>query len=93
MTQAALFDETAPAQPPIHVNASVHLAEAPRLSKQCAAILERFRANGGVATNRELSEIALKYTSRLSDLRAAGYKVVVLQRDHESGLNTYRLVE
>lgn len=91
MMQAALFDETIPALPPLSVNTSVHLAEAPRLSKQCAAILERLKR--GAATNRELAEIALKYTGRLSDLRAAGYKIIVVQRDHASGLNTYRLVE
>ena len=92
MTQATLFDETTPALPPIRVNASVNPVEAPRLSRQCRLILERLRANG-TATNRELSEIALKYTGRLSELRQAGYDVRVVQRDHESGLNTYRLVE
>lgn len=91
MTQAALFDETMPALPPIRVNASVHAAEAPRLSRQCRLILERLRV--GAATNRELSELSLKYTGRISELRQAGYDVRVIQRDHESGLNTYRLVE
>ena len=91
MTQATLFDETAPVLPPIRVNASVNPIEAPRLSRQCGLILERLRL--GAATNVELSQLALKYTGRISDLRAAGYKISVIQRDHESGLNTYRLVE
>ena len=91
MEQTTLFDESIPALPPIRVNASVHAVEAPRLSRQCRLILERLRT--GPATNRELSGIALKYTGRLSELRQAGYDVRVIQRDHESGLNTYRLVE
>ena len=91
MTQAALFDETMPALPPIRVNASVHAVEAPRLSRQCRLILGRLRV--GAATNRELSELSLKYTGRISELRQAGYDVRVIQRDHESGLNVYRLVE
>ena len=64
--------------------------EAPRLSKQCAAILARLQE--GPATNRELAAISLKYTSRISDLRAAGYEVSITARDHETGLNTYALV-
>ena len=91
MTQSALFDETMPALPPLRVNATVHLAEAPRLSKQCGLILERLRANG-TATNRELSLLSLKYTSRISEIRQAGYDVRVISRDHETGLNTYALV-
>lgn len=91
MTQSCLFDETTPALPPIPVNHTVHLAEAPRLSKQCAAILERLRS--GPATNAELVGIALKYTGRISDLRKSGYDIRVIQRDHASGVNTYRLVE
>lgn len=91
MTQACLFDETTPALPPIPVNVSVHLAEAPRLSRQCRLILERLRS--GAATNTELAQIALKYTSRLSDLRAAGYTVTIVQRDYASGSVVYRLCE
>lgn len=88
MTQAALFDETIPA---IRVNATVRPVEAQRLSKQCRLILERLRANG-VATNRELSAMSLKYTSRVSDLRAAGYDIRVVSRNYETGLNTYALM-
>jgi len=39
----------------------------PRLKGQNALILERLRA--GSVTNRELAEISLKYTSRVSDVR------------------------
>lgn len=90
MEQAALFDETIPAAPPIRVNETVHLAEAPRLSNQCRLILERLKL--GNATNRELAELSLKYTGRISDLRAAGYDIKVVERNHETGLNVYVLV-
>lgn len=45
----------------------------PRLNKQCQAILERLKR--GPAINEELSRMSLKYTSRLSDIRKAGYTV------------------
>lgn len=64
-------------------------AEAPRLSAQCSAILQRLRQ--GPATNVELATMALKYTSRLSDLRAAGYDVQVSERDHTTGRVVYVL--
>lgn len=67
------------------------VAEAPRLSRQCRAILERLRR--GTATNSELSTISLKYTSRISELREAGYNVRVVERDHVTGRVVYRLVE
>jgi uncharacterized protein YmfQ (DUF2313 family) len=63
--------------------------EARRLSGQCAAILQRLHQ--GPATNRELAGLSLKYTSRLSDLRAAGYDVRVVERDYASGRTVYRL--
>lgn len=91
MVQSSLFSETAPEAPAIPVNASVHPAEAPRLSNQCRLILERLRANGGRATNRELADVSLKYTGRISDLRAAGYVITVVERNHETGLNVYAL--
>ncbi len=58
-----------------------------RLSAQCAAILARLRR--GSATNVELAEISLKYTSRISDLRAAG--IAVECERGTGGLNAYRL--
>lgn len=63
--------------------------ERPRLSKQCRQIL--WRLEQGPATNVELASIALKYTSRLSDLRAAGYDVQVVERDHRTGVVRYAL--
>jgi hypothetical protein len=65
--------------------------ERPRLTGQNATILERLRR--GTATNRELAEIALKYSGRISDLRAAGYNVQVVSRDYKTGLTMYELRE
>ncbi len=58
-----------------------------RLAGQNLAILNRLRQ--GPATNRELAGLALKYTSRLSDIRAAGFAITC--RDDGGGLSTYRL--
>lgn len=52
---------------------NVHPADRVRLSGQNAAILARLQR--GPASNEELAGISLKYTSRISDLRAAGYNV------------------
>lgn len=62
-----------------------------RLSAQCARILARLRQ--GPATNRELAAIALKYTGRLSDLRAAGHAVTKFDLNHATGECWYRLEE
>lgn len=70
------------------VDPNVHPDDAPRLAGQNAAILERLRR--GPATNVELSGLSLKYTGRLSDLRAAGYQIECERG--EGGVNTYRLV-
>jgi 23S rRNA C2498 (ribose-2'-O)-methylase RlmM len=75
----------------IPVNNTVDPVEVPRLSRQCALILERLRI--GTVTNHELAAIALKYTGRISDLRAAGYRIDVIERDRVSGLVRYSLVE
>jgi hypothetical protein len=58
-----------------------------RLRGQNAAILQRLQQ--GPATNAELARISLKYTSRISDIRAAGYKIVC--RFGDGGLNSYSL--
>ncbi len=63
--------------------------EAVRLSRQSREILDRLER--GPATNKELAGIALKYTSRTSDLRLAGYDVRVIERDHKTGLAVYAL--
>ena len=75
--------------PTLSLNNSVAPEEAPRLSKQCREILERLKQ--GPATNRDLAGLSLKYTSRVSDLRAAGFKIEVVERNHQSGLNVYEL--
>lgn len=83
-----VVDMTQPATIP--VNHSVDPREQSRLSAQCARILERLQQ--GPASNYELAGIALKYTSRISDLREAGYQIDCVERDHETGKTMYRLV-
>ena len=85
-TSSPAFSETSA---DVSQNVSVLVSEAPRLSRQCKLILDRLRAAGGVS-NRELSQVALKYTSRLSEIRAAGYKIKV-SRHGDTGLVTYEL--
>lgn len=85
-TQLSLFDSPRKIAPR---DTHVVKEERPRLTGQNAAILERLKR--GPATNRELAAIALKYTSRLSDLRAAGYDVVVVDRDRVTGMTMYEL--
>jgi len=63
-------------------------SEPPKLSRQCALILELFKRQTEV-TNVEMAEIALKYTNRLSDLRAAGYEI----RPVEKQLHGVRVYE
>lgn len=60
-----------------------------RLEGQNAAILEILRA--GIATNTELARVSLKYTARISDIRAAGYEIEA--RRVKGGLWEYRLIE
>lgn len=60
-----------------------------RLRGHNLAILERLTQ--GPATNHELSQISLKYTSRISDLRKAGY-TILCSRLH-GGLTQYELEE
>jgi hypothetical protein len=64
--------------------------EKPRLTGQNQSILERLQR--GPATNRELAALSLKYTSRVSDLRAAGYNVVAVARDRATGITMYELI-
>lgn len=67
----------------------VSAASQPRLSRQCQLILDRLRQ--GPATNHELAGLALKYTSRLSDLRKAGYSVTCVAHNRVTGVATYEL--
>ncbi|MHB8953525.1 MAG: hypothetical protein ACYC4U_11195 [Pirellulaceae bacterium] len=85
--QLTLFD-----QPPTIAPRDTHVEkeERPRLSGQNLAILERLQR--GPATNRELAAISLKYTSRVSDLRAAGYNVALVARDRATGVTMYELI-
>ena len=73
------------------VDPRVPREEWPRLSRQCAAILEALRA--GPKNNAELARIALRYGARIKDLREAGYRIDLTYRDHVRGLNTYELKE
>jgi hypothetical protein len=61
-----------------------------RLSAQCVRIIALFQKRGRVS-NRELAAISLKYTSRISDLRDAGYLVVCTHDDATAGLCWYSL--
>jgi hypothetical protein len=63
-------------------------ADAPRLNRQCLAILARLRQ--GPATNAELSAIALRFGGRLFELRKAGAEIETAKGT--GGLVTYRLV-
>lgn len=81
--QLTLFDK--PILPP--TDPSVHPADASRLTGQNAAILRRLRM--GAASSLTLAGISLKYTSRISDLRKHGFKIVC-ERCHD-GTNLYRL--
>lgn len=67
MNQRLLNFDVRPCDP------STSPSDVPRLTGQNKRILERLRE--GPATNVELCEIALKYTSRISDLRKAGYRI------------------
>ena len=60
------------------IDPSVLDDDRPRLSRQCVEILERLKS--GPATNGALSRCALKYTGRISDLRAAGYDIRIIDR-------------
>lgn len=61
-----------------------------RLGGQSASILALLER--GPVTNVSLSQIALKYTSRISDLRKAGHKIEAFDRDTATGVVWYRLM-
>lgn len=68
-------------------------AESPRLTGQNLAIYRRLLE--GPASNKELSSISLKYTSRISDVRKVvrkrGWDVICYSRDYENGTAWYAL--
>jgi hypothetical protein len=59
--------------PPTSHEAAREAIESGRLSAQCQKILDRLRL--GPAPSSELASIALKYTSRISDLRKRGHQI------------------
>ena len=67
----------------------MHPEERTRLSRQCEDLLRLLEC--GPATNRQLAERSLKYTSRISELREAGYVIEPVSHDHATGLVTYEL--
>lgn len=67
--------------------AAMDIVNSGRMSSQCKAILNRLQQ--GEATSLELSALSLKYTSRISDLRKAGYVIAATKTD---GIWTYRLL-
>lgn len=87
------FDFDSPAAPrrvPV-IDRTVTKEEAKRLHGQSERIIARLRL--GDATNDELAAIARKYTSRISDIRKAGYEITIVSRDHASGVVVYRLTK
>lgn len=70
--QRSLFDDD-DRQPLPPSDPNVAPEDRHRLTGQNAVILARLQQ--GPATNVELSDLSLKYTSRISDLRAAGYRI------------------
>lgn len=86
--QPSLFSRV----PAIQVTRAVPPVERKRLVRQARLLLERLRR--GPITNREIvTELGiLNGTGRVSDLRAAGYTVTVIERDYQTGRCLYALV-
>lgn len=61
-----------------------------RRQTQLDAILARLRR--GPATNAQLAALSLKYTGRISDLRALGHDIRC-ERQGDDGTTTYMLTE
>lgn len=81
--------QPAPSLPPYEGQRDASAMHA-RLSRQCQAILSRLEA--GSCTNRDLADLCLKYTCRVSELRQAGYVIECYDRDAATGVCWYRLV-
>lgn len=71
------------------VDSRLGAPETLRRNRQCIAILKLLLA--GHPSNAELAGKALKYTSRISDLRKAGFEVTVASRDYATGVVSYAL--
>ena len=87
MTQLSLFDDGPRTPHPRDPNVDVQ--DVPRLTGQNALVLDALRE--GPKTNKQLAFLSLKYTSRISDIRAAGYDVYIVERNHKTGLTLYAL--
>lgn len=66
-------------------------AEKKRLSAQANRIVELLRERP--RTNDELSRVSRKYTSRISDIRKAGYDIRCVHHNHETGVTVYQIFE
>jgi hypothetical protein len=64
--------------------------EAKRFGGQCEVILSMLRDRGRIS-NRDLASVALKYSSRITDLRNAGHNIVCVDHDKKTGLAHYEL--
>jgi len=91
MGQRDLFEKFGEPVRPEPIDPNVEPTARKRLTGQNLRILQRLRQ--GPADNVELSRIALKYTSRISDLRAAGHDIRVIQKNSANGVNVYKLFE
>lgn len=65
------------------------MAQRRRLNSQCVQILAMLTSRR--VSNRELSQVSLKYTGRISDLRAAGHDVRCVWHNKLTGVATYAL--
>ena len=70
----------------MQLEAFANADDGPRLDSQCGKILALLER--GPATNRQLAEISLKYTSRISELRKARYDIALVGRE-ANGLTWY----
>lgn len=60
-----------------------------RISRQAKAILERLE--NGMVSNVELSQIAIRYSARIHELRKAGHPIEIVSHDRDSGVVIYAL--
>ena len=86
MLQLDLLNPPVPA--PVRCDPRVPADAKPRPCRQARMILARLQQ--GTVTNRELSEIALKYTNRISEIRKSGHNVVCVT-EHATGHSEYYL--
>ncbi len=68
-------------------------AARPRLSRQCAAILERLKQGNASADELRQASGARNLTARISNLRYAGIGIECFDLNQETGESWYRLKE